>query len=280
MNGMNALRSALVAALGDARVKVLGEAVELSPVTRGLQADFAGQVVQLPAADAALVGVALGMAMNGDTVVVELAGPESVPAALQALDQAESTPHSPLRVVLRVPVAPGAIDQLGVALSSVRENVAVLAVGQAGDAGALLTHALQHAGPTLLVEPLEVLSAAASGADPGDVSAPVVLREGDHASILALGPSVPAALHAADVLASEGIGVDVIDLRGLDAVDAPVLAERMRHTGRPVLAVSVGYGRVLDAVHRHAFLRLEAPPAWAGTSADDLVRSVRTAVHF
>ena len=89
MTGLQALRDALRAALTDApRVRVVGEAVELSPVTAGLAADFPGRVHALPASDAGLIGVALGMAMNGDTVVVELAGPEGLPAALAALDAA------------------------------------------------------------------------------------------------------------------------------------------------------------------------------------------------
>ncbi len=278
MNGTKALHAALASALQDPRLRLLGEAVELSPATRGLAAAFPGQVHCLPASDAALVGVAIGMAMNGDKVVVELAGPESLPAALRELAQVQATRESPLTVVLRVPLAPGQAD--GAAAALAQGGLQVCAVGQAGDAATLLAAALQNGGPTVLFEPLDVLAEPAEALAEIAPGAARLLRQGDHATLLAWGAAVGAALDAADRLAQDGVSVDVLDLRCLAPLDRARIAERVRHTGRPVLAAGEASAALLPGLLADAFLRLEAPPALPATSPDALVAAVHAALNF
>lgn len=280
MTGTHALRGALSAALAASpRTRILGEAVELSPVTTGLAAQHPGQVVQLPAADHALVGVAMGMAMNGDAVVVELAGPDSIPAALAALDGATPSREAPLTVVLRVPLPPGhRLDQR--ALPPHGALVHVVAVGQPSDAAALLKGALASHTPTLLLEPLDVLAAPAADTASVDFLDARLLREGDHATVLAWGPGVPAALTAADALAQEGVSVDVVDLRHLTGGACGLLAERVQHTGRAIVASPMGLSSVLEPLVGGAFLRLESPPTHAPPVAGDIADRVRDALRY
>lgn len=277
---MIALRAALEAALQDPRVRLLGEAVELSPATRGLRAAHPEQVLSLPAADASLVGIALGMAMNGDKVVVELPGPEALPAALLQLKQVEPSRESPLTVVLRVPVAPIAHSDAGVVMQAGQADFHIAAVGQAGDAASLLQGALQQGVPTILFEPLAVLGQPAHAVSEVPFQAPRVLAQGDHASVLAWGAGVEPALQAAQQLAEEGITVDVIDLRTLGLYDHDVVAQRVRHTGRPVVASVPGYQQVLAHVVEGAFLRLESPPGVAPADAASIADAVRSSVQF
>jgi pyruvate/2-oxoglutarate/acetoin dehydrogenase E1 component len=278
VNGTKALHAALATALQDPRLRLLGEAVELSPATRGLAAAFPGQVHLLPACDAALVGVAIGMAMNGDKVVVELAGPESLPAALRELAQVQATRESPLTVVLRVPLAPGQAEGAAAALS--QGGIQVYAVGQAGDAGPILDAALQNGVPTVLFEPLDVLSEPAEALPAAGPGAARLLRQGEHATLLAWGAAVGAALDAADRLAQDGVSVDVLDLRCLAPLDRTTIAQRVRHTGRPILAVGDASSALLPGLLADAFLRLEAPPALPATSTDALVAAVHAALNF
>ena len=71
MNGAEQIRAVLSRALADSSdVQVLGEAVSLSPATTGLMAEYPDQVHLLPAADATLIGVAVGMAIGGKRPVV------------------------------------------------------------------------------------------------------------------------------------------------------------------------------------------------------------------
>jgi pyruvate dehydrogenase E1 component beta subunit len=58
------------------------------------------------------------------------------------------------------------------------------------------------------------------------------VREGADITIVALSYMVVEALHAADFLSSEGISVEIIDLRSLQPLDWPAVLESVRKTGR------------------------------------------------
>jgi len=267
VNGAQTTRSVLSSALsGGARVRVLGEAVELSPATRGLLAAHPERVHLLPAADASLVGIAIGMALGGDRPVVELAGPEALPAAFPQLAQEAASITGDYRapVVVRVPVAPGSDSGLGPLLSVPGLQVAV--ASSPAEAGLLLTAALEASGPVVLIEPAAALAAGPAQLQGLSLGKARVLRAGDHATLLAVGDGVGAALDAAETLSADGVSVDVVDLRSLAPLDTETIAARVGHTGRPVL---VGVpDAVLPDVLRAAFLRLESPPEQVAADGD------------
>lgn len=279
MTGQIALASVLrEAVLGDAAVHVLGEALELGAATRGLGALAPGRVHLLPAADATLLGVAVGMAMGGARPVVELAGPEALWGAIQQLGQ-EAAPlggEFDAPVVVRVPLVPGAPDPAAL-LTSV-PGLTVAAAGQAGEGAALLRAALRARGPVVLLEPQDVLAGAVEPAEDLPLGRARVLRAGAHATALCWGAGVGAALAAADALAGDGVALEVIDLRTLAPLDAATLGESVRKTGRVVLVG--GAGAALGSAVREAFLRLEAPPVEAGADAAQIAAAVRAALNY
>lgn len=63
-----------------------------------------------------------------------------------------------------------------------------------------------------------------------------ILREGDSATLLAIGEMTPITMKAADRLDSEGIHVTVANMRFVQPLDAALL-DRVFHTGKPVFAV-------------------------------------------
>ena len=279
MSGAIAIRAALADALtADPSVCLLGEAVDLSPATSGLRASAPGRVHLLPAADAALVGVAVGMALAGQRPVVELADAAAVIGALAQLAEAAalSGPEFPVRLVVRVPVGPGGLDPS--ALLCAVGGLSVVAASSSGEAAGLLRAALGSSGPVVVLEPR--VACASAGDDRVDM--PLcharVLREGRDASVLAWGDGVAAALAAADALAGEGIDVDVIDLRSLSPLDVDTVRARVYETGR-VVCVG-GADPALVAAVEAAFLRLESPPGRADADADAVARAVRMAVHY
>jgi pyruvate/2-oxoglutarate/acetoin dehydrogenase E1 component len=262
----------------DPNVVVLGEALELSPVTSGLLAAFPGRVHLLPAADASLVGVAVGLAMAGKRPVVELAESASVWGVLQQVGQeaASLKDRGEFRapIVVRVPIAPGTWDP-----TAIVEGVAGLAigvVGTPGDAAHLLASALEATDPVVLLEPRAVLADRGEAGDALGLGKARVLREGDHATVLALGDGVAAAMRAADVVEREGISVEVIDLRWVRPLDVDAVGESVAKTGRAIVAgASPG---VLALAVQQAFLRLESPPTLA--SSEDLAGVIRSSVHY
>jgi len=261
----------------DPSVVVLGEALELSPVTSGLLAAFPGRVHLLPAADASLVGVAVGLAMAGKRPVVELAESASIWGVLQQVGQeaASLKDRGEFRapIVVRVPLAPGSWDP-----TALVESVAGLAIGVAGtpgDAAQLLASALESSDPVVLFEPRVVLADRGDAVDAAFGKARV-LREGEHATVLALGDGVSAAMRAAEAVAGEGISVEVIDLRWVRPLDVGAIGESVARTGRAIVA-GASPGALALAV-QEAFLRLEAPPALA--SNEDLAGVIRSSVSY
>ena len=274
MIGTQHLRSALGAALAsDPSVHLLGEAVELSAATSGLLAEHPERVHLLPAADATLVGLAVGLAFSGCRPVVELSGPEALWGALQQIGQEAGGFTGDLRapIVIRVPVGPGGFDPTGLVLGA--DGVGLASPGTAADCGILLRAALRADHPVVLLEPRTVLASSGDAVDDLPLGAARHVYAGDDATVLAWGEAVPAAMRAAEVLAAEGRSVDLFDLRSLRPLDAEAVVQSIGRTGRPVLVG--GVAAALRAVVEGAFLRLECPPTISETDADAVAASVR-----
>jgi 2-oxoisovalerate dehydrogenase E1 component beta subunit len=99
---------------------------------------------------------------------------------------------------------------------------------------------------------------------PGAFQASRVVRIGTEVTLVGHGAMVAALLQAADIAASEGTSVEVIDLRSLSPIDyAPIIAS-VQKTGRLVVAqeapghVSVG-SEIAATVAERAFYSLESP---------------------
>lgn len=249
--------SALLAQRPDAVVLVEG-----AGRVDGASAAFPGRVLSLPMADRAIAGVAVGLAIGGRSVLVDLADTDRLAALHEVIADAAAL-RAP--VVWRCP--PGrrpALDAL-VGIPGLRVIVAPSADAEAG-------WLLNLRGPAVLVVP------AASGA--ADVGACASLREGGHLVLAAIGEGVAAALAAADRLAGEGIEATVLAVA--DLTDAEVGAA-LRRTGRMVVVVPPGeealgrrLGRVgLDA----AFYHLESPLTVAPAVVADVVAAARSAIH-
>ena len=140
------------------RVHLLGEALELSPATQGLIADHPDRVHLLPAADATLLGVAVGMALGGACPIVELSDAEALWGALQQLGQEGRLlcgGEFSASMVVRVPIGPAGFDPTRL-LGSV-PGLTVVCASSATEAAQLLAEAAKHSGPVVLLEPREVL---------------------------------------------------------------------------------------------------------------------------
>lgn len=102
---------------------------------------------------------------------------------------------------------------------------------------------------------------------------PVVRRAGSDVTVVALAGTVPRALAAADLLASEGIECEVVDLRGLVPLDERVLLDSLRRTGRLLIVEEEpGQGgwasRILAGLAQRAWHELrEAPQILSGVDA-------------
>lgn len=292
MNASQAIHGLLSRALTQASpsqpVHVLGEALELSPATQGLLALAPARVHLLPAADASLVGLGVGLALSGARPVIELSGPDALWGILQQLGQ-EAAPlraaggefSAPL--VIRVPFAPN--EALPLDLLAGLSGITVACAADADDLVAMLQAALLSPNPVVLLESRALLGAPVHDSHPSASEAPRplhqarLLREGTDATVLSWGPAAAvAARAAADALANDGISTEILDLRCLSPLDEDAVGQSVRKTGRPLL---VGCPeRTLFAAVRAAFLRLESPPAAVPDDAPALTEAIRRAVHY
>ena len=260
----------------DDSIHLLGESLPLSPVCSSLLVQHPQRCHLLPAADATLVGVAIGLALAGKKPVVELSGPEALWGALQQIGQEASNLSGEFNtsIVLRVPLGPDFADPTPL-LTSVN-HLHVLSPAEPADAGALVQTALQTSGVTVILEPLSVLGS--SGGTAGTDLRARLVQQGDDVTLLAWGPGVGYAKSAAKTLGKEGISTEIIDLRSLAPLDDATIAESVSKTGRVVMIG--GSGLMMNTTINAAFLRLESPPARVAQAANDIVTKARAALQY
>lgn len=111
----------------------------------------------------------------------------------------------------------------------------VVVPSNAYDARGLLTHALRCDDPVLFLEHRELLGTKApvpEGDYEIEFGRAAVVREGSDVTVVALARMVHETLRAAEVLAGEGISVELIDPRTISPLDTVTIHESLRKTGR------------------------------------------------
>jgi 2-oxoisovalerate dehydrogenase E1 component beta subunit len=279
-----ALNRALADSLAaDERVVVFGEDVAalggVFRVTDGLASRFGeDRVFDTPLAESAIVGTAIGMAMNGLVPVVEMqfdafAYPafEQVTSHLAKLRN-RTRGRVALPVVIRVPFGGGigGVEHHCDSSEAYYTHTAGLRVvtpGTPADAYRLLRQAIGCPDPVVFLEPKRRYwskeTAALTAAGP-PIDRAVVRRPGQDVTLIAYGGMVATALAAAEAAVEEGWDVEVVDLRSLSPFDDQTLAESVRRTGRALVvheaAGFAGYGAEVAArLTEQCFHYLEAP---------------------
>ncbi|WP_211294294.1 alpha-ketoacid dehydrogenase subunit beta [Lentzea kentuckyensis] len=282
------MAQAINAALRDAiaeddSVVVFGEDVAqlggVFRVTDGLHREFGeSRVFDTPLAESGIVGMAVGMAMNGMRPVVEMQFDAfAYPAFEQIVSHVAKLGNRTrgkvrLPIVIRIPYA-GGIGGVehhcdsSEAYYAHTPGLTVLAPATNADAYGLLRAAIAGSDPVIFLEPKKHYFSK----EEVDVSVPVppigravVRRPGKDATLIAYGPSVPVALAAAEQAATEGRDLGVIDLRSIVPFDDETVCAEVRRTGRAVVvAEAPGFASVASEiaarVGERCFHHLEAP---------------------
>ncbi len=280
------VRTALRDALRrDPRVFLLGEDVGryggAYACSAGLLEEFGPERVRdAPLAENGFVGAAIGAAMGGLRPIVEIM---TVNFALLALDQlvnnAATLRHmtaGQVSVPLVVRMATGAGRQLGAQHSHSLENwfahvpgLRVLAPATVQDARDMVLAAFDDPDPVVIVEN-QVLYPTEGDLDedapPVSPWHAIVRRPGRDASIITHGGSLSKSLVAAELLAKEGIEVEVLDLRCLRPLDVDAIVATVTRTHRAVLVDESWKtgglaAEVCATLVERAFYELDAPVA-------------------
>jgi pyruvate dehydrogenase E1 component beta subunit len=282
---LQAINAALGEALAaDPRVMIIGEDVgRLGGVFRatdGLQAKYgADRVVDMPLAEASIVGAALGLAVAGMRPIAEI---QFLGFAHQAFHQIgqqvarmrfRSQGACPVPLVLRAAYGGGVRtpelhSDAFEAFYAHCPGLKVAAPATARDAKGLLAQAIADPDPVLFLEPLRGYRLVRDEVEDEPFTVPFgklrVARIGSDVTLVAWSAAVQLALRAADALLLEGVSAEVLDLRTLAPFDVEGLAEAVRRTGRCIVIqeapYSGGFGaEVAATVAEEAFYDLHAP---------------------
>lgn len=266
----------------DPKVLILGEDVaEGGPwgATSGLAEEFGPERVRnTPISEAAICGVAIGLAQSGLRPVVEIMFVDFVTLALDQLVNQAAKAHFMSGGQLQVPLVlrtQGGAGQRGAAQHSQSleawlthvPGLKVVMPSTAADAAGLLASAIADPNPVVFVENKSLYF---RKEDVPDESTPVpigrarVVRPGRDVTVVALSRLVSESVAAAEELAADGIEVEVIDPRTLVPLDLETIVDSVTRTHRLVVAheavVHGGFGAEIAAqVQEAAFDELDAP---------------------
>jgi len=260
-----AIREALSEAMReDQNVFIMGEDIGVYGgafgVTRGMIEEFGPERIRhTPIAESVIAGAAVGAAITGMRPVFELQFSDFITIALdQIVNQAAKIHYMyggnvSIPLVMRTPggSGTGAAAQHSQSLENWTAHIPGLIVIQpstAYDAKGLLHSAIANNNPVMFYE--HKLCYRTKGDVPeGKYFIPIgvadIKRQGKDISVIATSYMVHKALEAAEILAKEGIDIEIVDPRTLVPLDKKTIVDSVKKTGRALV--------VTEAVKRSGF---------------------------
>ena len=280
-----AIREALAQAMeADERVFIMGEDIGVYGGAFGVTGDLVHKfgderVRDTPIAELGGAGVAVGAAVAGARPVYEFQFSDfALLASEQIINQAAKMRYmlggkASVPVVFRMPCGSGtgAAAQHSQSLEAMFGHVPGLKVLQPStpeDAKGMLLAAIDDPDPVLIFE--HKLLYKMKGNVPEEmyrtpIGKAVVRREGTDVTVVAGSIMLHKVLEAAEVLAGEGISVEVIDLRSIRPIDTDTIFESVKKTTRLAIVYegvkTLGIGAEISAAvaESEAFDYLDAP---------------------
>lgn len=251
-------------------------------VTEGLMERYGPQrVIDAPISEAAIVGVAIGLAMQGRPVMAEMQFIDFISCGFDQIVNNAATMYYRtagkvnLPIVIRGPS--GGYGGGGPYHSQQNEawfahspGLKVVCPSTPADAKGLLTASLRDPNPVIFYEVKELYRKR-------DIEEPIpdnhfvplgsasIRRPGNDVTVVTYGNPAFLCLQASDELSSEGIDVEVIDLRTLVPMDDETVIQSIRKTNRVVVvneaSRTCGFAaEVIARINEMAFEYLDAPP--------------------
>lgn len=269
----------------DKSVVVFGEDVGLEGgvfrATADLQKKHGKQrCFDTPLAEAAIIGTAVGMAINGLKPVVEIQfsgfvfpGYDQIVSHVARMRNRTRGKYN-LPMVIRMPHGGGirALEHHSENLETLFGHIPGLKVvvpSTPYDDKGLLLAAIRDEDPVLFLEPTKIYRAFKQEVPEEDYVIPIgkakIVKPGTDVTVVAWGAYLREAEKAVKELEAEGISVELIDLRTIAPIDKDTIIASVKKTGRFVVVheacKTYGPGAELMAiVNEGAFLYLEAPP--------------------
>jgi pyruvate dehydrogenase E1 component beta subunit/2-oxoisovalerate dehydrogenase E1 component beta subunit len=280
---LEAIREAQAKVLrDDPRVYIYGQDIAVFggafKATKNLAHEFPGRVIDSPISEDAMVGSAIGAAIEGMRPIIEMQFADfSTVAITQIVNQAATLfwrTQVPCPITIRLPSGgnPGSGPFHSQNLESLYAHfpgLVVMTPGTVEDAYTMLIEAVEIDDPVIFCEHkflynrLKIDSLPAAGLP---CSKARVARRGRDLTIVGYGVMVQEALTAAQLLSHDQIEVEVIDLRCVKPFDLQTVLGSVARTAR-LLCVGESFpwggvnAEIVASVATHGFHLLDAPPA-------------------
>ncbi|HHC9174951.1 TPA: alpha-ketoacid dehydrogenase subunit beta [Staphylococcus aureus] len=248
--------------------------------TQGLQQKYGeDRVIDTPLAESNIVGTAIGAAMVGKRPIAEIQFADFIlPATNQIISEAakmryRSNNDWQCPLTIRAPFGGGVHGGLyhSQSIESIfasSPGLTIVIPSTPYDAKGLLLSSIESNDPVLYFEhkkayrflkgevPEEYYTVPLGKAD--------VKREGEDLTVFCYGLMVNYCLQAADILAADGINVEVVDLRTVYPLDKETIIDRAKHTGKVLLVTEDNLeGSIMSEVSaiiaEHCLFDLDAP---------------------
>lgn len=282
---LGAVRDALLSEMTrDEQVVLMGEDVGFNGgvfrATEGLQKEFGeNRVMDTPLNESGIIGLAMGMAVNGMRPVPEIQFMDFIfPAFDEIVSEVAKIRYRSgggftCPMVIRTPYGGGIKgghyhSQSGEAYFAHTPGLKVVIPSNPYDAKGLLIASIRNEDPVLFFEPKRLYRSMKGEVPEEDYTVELgkahVVKEGKDVTLIAWGAMVPICLKAAELCGPRGADCEVIDVRTLVPLDEETILESVKKTGRVVIVQEApktcGFASEVAAlIAEEAILSLEAP---------------------
>lgn len=279
---LEAIREAQYRALSDdPRVFLYGQDIGAFggafKATKGLAQEFPGRVLDTPISEDAIIGAAIGAAIEGMRPIVEMQFADFSTCGFNQIVNHAATlywrTNVPCPIVVRLPSGGTAgagpfHSQSMEALYAHYPGLVVMTPATVEDAYSMLIEAVAIDDPVLFCEHKYLYYHLKAEALPTEALATGrarIARQGRDATVVAYSAMVHEAIACAEELATEGWHIEVIDLRSVKPLDTDTVLASVARTGR-LLAVGEAFpwggvaAEILARVAEEGLALLDAPP--------------------
>lgn len=279
---LEAIREAQARALkDDPRVFIYGQDVGgfggAFKATKNLAQEFPGRVLDAPISEDAIVGAAIGAAIEGMRPIIEMQFADFSTVGFNQIVNHAATLHwrtqVPCPIVVRLPSGGTAgggpfHSQSMEALYAHYPGLIVMTPATVEDAYAMLLEAVSIDDPVIFCEHKYLyyhLKAESLPSEALPTGKARIARQGRDATVVTYSAMLHESLACAEELAKEGWEIEVIDLRSIKPLDTDTVLASVARTGR-VLAVGEAWpwggvtAEILARIATDGFGLLDAPP--------------------
>ena len=247
-------------------------------LTKGFLDEFGPKrIIDAPISEAAIIGAAIGAAINGMRPVVEMQFMDFITCGFNQLVNVAGT--TAYRWGMGVPLVVRGPSGGGVGANPFHSRnseawfvqatgIKVVCPSSPADAKGLLTASIEDNNPVIFYEHKGLYRKIKEEVPEGYYSIPLgkanIVKQGKDASIITYGSTVHMAIEAADKLEARGISVEIIDIRTLVPFDEETVLASVKKTNRVLITheatLTGGFaGEIAARISEKAFEYLDAP---------------------